>query len=52
MIVKTIIIKEEKGHKNPKIQIDVSERSLNTETKIEKEIVNQIDKFLKNKLEV
>ena len=43
---------EEKGHKNPNIKIDVTERSLNTETKIEKKIVNQIDKFLKNKLEV
>ena len=43
MIVKTIIIKENK---------DKTERSLQTQTKNEVEIVRQLDTFLRNELEV
>jgi len=49
MIVKTIIIKE---NKDKTFTIDVTERSLQTQTKNEVKIVKQIDTFLKNELEV
>lgn len=49
MIVKTIIIKE---NKDKTFTIDVTERSLQTQTKKEVEIVRQLDTFLRNELEV
>ena len=50
MIVKTIIIKE---NKDKTFTIDVTERSLQTQTKKnEVKIVKQIDTFLRNELEV
>ena len=49
MIVKLIVIKE---NTNKTISIDVTERSLGSETKVEKKIIQSIDNFLKNKLEV
>ena len=49
MIVKTIIIKE---NKDKTVTIDVTERSLQTQTKKEVKIVRQLDTFLRNELEV
>jgi len=49
MIVKTIIIKE---NKDKTITIDVTKRSLQTQTEKEVKIVKQLDTFLRNELEV
>lgn len=45
MIVKTLIIMERKEHAKPVIQIDVTQRDLNTSTKKELEITKKLTNF-------